>query len=275
MPAMVDDGIKRGFIIPIGGREDKLISPTVLSRFVDICGGKSAIIAVIPTASKVDDIGDEYVEIFDKLGVAQAINLKIESRQDADSPLYLEQLERADGIFMTGGNQILLSTTLGGTAIAKMIRRLNAQGVNVAGTSAGAAYISGHMIAGGDSGFIPRADMVSLAPGLGLTNKLLVDQHFSQRDRLGRLLTALSYNPFVTGVGIDEDTAAFLDADGIIEVVGSNMLTIVDMSHLEYSSMHAAKDGEPISLVGVRMHFLLPGYRYDTVEHRVIIDERL
>jgi len=265
MPSKVGVKGERGFIIPIGGREDKLASPTVLKTFIELSGGSKAKIAIIPTASKLEDTGDEYVKLFNELGVKDAYNLKIENRLDATTNKdYLETLSRCTGIFITGGNQLLLSTTLGGTPIAQMIRRLNAKGVHVAGTSAGAAFMSGFMIAGGGPGLMPRCNMVNLAPGLGLTNRLLVDQHFSQRDRLGRLLAALSYNPYMIGVGVDEDTAAFLNADGIIEVVGSGMITIVDFSHLKHSSMHNARDNAPISLVDIRMHMLLEGQKYDT-----------
>lgn len=266
---MLENTVKRGFIIPIGGRESKLAHPKVLEKFIKLSGGKDAYISVIPTASALSDTGDNYVELFKNLGVKEAYNLKIEKRADATNEVYLEHIRNSTGIFMTGGKQLLLSTILGGTPIAQLIRRKNKVGTHVAGTSAGAAFIPEHMIASGQAGLMPRGNMVVLAPGLGLTNKILVDQHFSQRDRLGRLLTALSYNPFITGVGIDEDTAAFLGPDNLIEVVGSGMLTIVDMSHLEYSSIHKAGPNEPISLAGVRMHTLTEGAKYDTVKHIV------
>ncbi|APC96992.1 cyanophycinase [Francisella frigiditurris] len=270
MPSKVDSKEERGYIIPIGGREDKLASPTVLQKFIDLAGGADAKIAVIPTASKLPDTGDEYVKIFNSMGVKDVYNLKIETRLDATvNEEYLNTLSECTGVFMTGGNQLLLSTTLGGTPIAQMIRRLSARGVHVAGTSAGAAFMSGFMIASGQPGLMPRCNMVSLAPGLGLTNKLLVDQHFSQRDRLGRLLTALSYNPYMVGIGIDEDTGAFLNPEGVVEVVGSGMITIVDFSHLKHSSMHNARDDDPISLVDIRMHLLLEGQRYNLNTHLV------
>ncbi|AFJ44002.1 cyanophycinase [Francisella orientalis] len=254
----------RGYIMPIGGGEDKFASPTVLEKFVGLSGGSEAKIAVIPTASKLPDTGDIYVDIFSKMGVKDVYNLKIETRLDATTNKdYQDLLAQSTGIFMTGGNQLLLSTTLGGTLIAQLIRRLNAKGVNVAGTSAGAAFISGFMIAGGQAGLMPRCNMVNLAPGLGLTNKLLVDQHFSQRDRLGRLLAALSYNPYMVGVGIDEDTSALLNSENVIEVVGSGMVTIIDFSHLKHSSLHNARNNAPISLVDIRMHMLLEGQKFD------------
>lgn len=260
----------RGYIIPIGGRESKLANPRVLEKFVQLSGGTNAYIVVIPTASELPDTGENYVNLFKNLGVKDAYSLEIDKRIDAAREDYLEHLNKASGIFMTGGNQLLLSTTLGGTPVAQLIRRKNAVGTHVAGTSAGAAFIPEHMIAGGQPGLMPRGNMVVLAPGLGLTNKILVDQHFSQRDRLGRLLTALSYNPFITGVGIDEDTAAFLCPNSVIEVVGSGMLTIIDMSHLSYSSVHKAGPNEPISLAGIRMHTLIEGGRYDAINHIVL-----
>jgi cyanophycinase len=164
---------------------------------------------------------------------------------------------------MTGGNQLRLSTTLGGTPVAQLIRRRNAAGMHVAGTSAGAAFMPEHMIAGGGEGSTPSPDKVTLAPGLGLTNKFIIDQHFRQRDRLGRLLTALAYNPFLVGIGLDEDTAAFIRPGDDLEVVGSGGLTIIDPAELTHSSMDVARSGEPVSLTNVKLHILISGGRFD------------
>jgi cyanophycinase len=137
-----------------------------------------------------------------------------EERTDGANPETLKKIERATGVFFTGGNQLRLTTLLGGTPVAKLIRNRNAHGVTVGGTSAGASILSEHMIAFGDDGAAEIAGSVRLAPGLGLTNRFIIDQHFRQRDRLGRLLTALAYNPFAIGIGLDEDTAAFIGPDG-------------------------------------------------------------
>src|SRR5205814_355446 len=142
---------------------------------------------------------------------------------------------------------------------AKALRLRSARGVHVAGTSAGAAFLSEHMIAFGDEGATPRAGMVSLAPGLGLTNRVVVDQHFRQRDRLGRLLAALAYNPFAVGLGLDEDTAAFIDPEDRVHVVGAGCITAVDASSFEYSSISSAEVGQPICMIGVKLHVLTPG----------------
>lgn len=266
----MEDKQKRGYIMPIGGRESKDVNPRILERFVELSGGKDAVISVIPTASNLDDTGDIYVDIFRKMGVQKIYNNKITNRIDANNEIFTKQLGESTGIFMTGGNQLLLSTILGGTVVAKMIRKRNAEGVPVAGTSAGAAFIPEHMIVSGDSGLIPRVGSVSMAPGLGLTNKIMIDQHFSQRNRLGRLLTALSYNPYKTGIGVDEDTAAIIDSEGNFSAIGSGALTVVDMSKVEFSSVASTAPGGAISLVGVKIHTLLDGDFYNTKIHEVV-----
>ncbi len=267
-PSPVKDGATRGLIIPIGGAEEKEGSPTILKRFVELCGGRYARIAIIPTASELRDTGQRYERYFRDLDLDEARALPFVTRADCEKEEALEFLERATGIFLTGGNQLRLSTTLGGTRAARAIRRRNAAGAHVAGTSAGAAFLPEHMIAFGDEGSTPRANMVTLAPGLGLTNRVVIDQHFRQRDRLGRLLTAIAYNPFAVGIGLDEDTAAIIDAEGKIEVIGSGALTIVDPSGLEFSSMDSAQKSQPVSIIGAKLHVLVAGARFD-LETRV------
>ena len=267
-PSPLNQEQSRGFVIPIGGAEERTGSMRVLKRFTKLCGGRKAKLVIIPTASSLEDTGDRYIEIFKKIGAADVVSLPITERADADREEYLEQLDAATGIFITGGNQLRLSTILGGTRVARKIRRMNATGVHVAGTSAGAAIMPEHMIAGGSTGVSARADGVNLAPGLGLTNALIIDQHFSQRDRLGRLLTAVSYNPFMLGVGIDEDTAMFIGPDQVVEVDGSGTVTIIDPEHLSYSSMDRAKKNESLSLLDLKLHILSKGCRFDIHERK-------
>ncbi|NOT34490.1 MAG: cyanophycinase [Candidatus Eisenbacteria bacterium] len=262
-PSKVPEGQSRGFIVPIGGAEDKIGDEDILKRFVGLCGGRRARIAVIPTASELRDTGRRYEKLFDSLRASDVKVLPFLTRRDCEDADSIETLERAHGVFLTGGNQLRLSTTLGGTPIAKSLRLMNARGVHVAGTSAGAAFLSEHMIASGEEGATPRAGMVSLAPGLGLTNRVVVDQHFRQRDRIGRLLASLAYNPFAVGVGLDEDTAAFIGPDETLEVVGSGAVTIVDPAKLEYSSMDAAKRGDPVCLLGITLHVLIAGATFN------------
>ena len=262
-PSPTTDGTDRGFIIPIGGAEEKLNNPEILDRFVEICGGTECRIGIIPTASELEDTGRNYEKLFRKLGCKHARVLHFVTRDDCQSDEDLGYIDKCDGVFMTGGNQLRLSTTIGGTAIAQALRRRNAEGMHVAGTSAGAAFMPEHMIAGGIEGSTPHPDMVTMAPGLGLTNKFIVDQHFRERDRLGRLLTALAYNPFAVGLGLDENTAAFIRPDDKLDVVGSGGITVIDPTELSYSSMDQARRGEPVSLIGVKLHILIAGGRFD------------
>ena len=258
----------RGFVIPIGGAEEKLNDPVILTRFVEICGNENARIAIIPTASQLDDTGPNYEKVFKDLGAGEAISLPLNTREEAQQESVLETLQSCNGIFITGGNQLRLSTILGGTPIAQAIRRLNASGVHLAGTSAGAAIIPEHMIAGGSKGALPTQQGVTFAPGLGLLNKVIIDQHFSQRNRLGRLLSAVSYNPFASGLGICEDTAAFIGPDNVLKVMGNGSITVIDPSGLEHSSMAEASRGDSLTLLGIRMHILSEGasYNIDTRE---------
>jgi len=252
----------RGFIIPIGGAEAKRKDSVILTRFVKLCGEGNARILVIPTASELDETGPLYRDLFENMG-ASTVCIPIEERDDCYRDDILAKLERATGIFITGGNQLRLSTILGGTPVARAIRRLNAAGVHIAGTSAGAAIISEHMIAGGRSGPSPRESGVVLAPGLGLTNHAIIDQHFNRRGRLGRLLAALSFNPFVCGLGIDENTAAFIAPGGVMEVVGQGTVTVVDPADLRHSSMSHVKKAEAVSIIGLKLHVLAHGSQFN------------
>ncbi len=266
--------MSRGYIIPIGGAEQKIRDRGVLRRFVALCGGPEARIAVIPTASQLADTGPRYEAIFGDLGVKEAVSLPFLERADCQRDDWLKKLESVDGVFMTGGNQLRLSTTIGGTPVAELLRRRNAAGLHIAGTSAGAAFMSEHMIAFGDEGSTPRSDMVTLAPGLGLTQLAIVDQHFRQRGRLGRLITALTYNPRPIGIGLDEDTAAFIAADDSLEVVGSGAITIVDPSDIDFSSMDSARPHDPVCVLNLRLHVLIQGATYDIPSRRAFAPSR-
>lgn len=269
MPASVLPDHHRGFLVPIGGAEDKLGDASILRRFVAICGERPSI-AIIPTASRRDEAGLDYAELFADLDAAETTVLRFRDRSDCSSGEALDALNRCDGVFITGGNQLRLSTTIGGTPVARLLRRRNADGMPVAGTSAGAAILSAHMIGGGDEGPTPRAGMVSLAPGLGLSNKVMIDQHFRQRDRLGRLLSAVALNPFAIALGIDEDTAAFIDSANVLEVVGSNTITVIDPADIHQSGIADVDHGKPFGLSNVRLHVLVAGQRFDLDHRRVV-----
>jgi cyanophycinase len=263
MPSQVPEGATRGWIVPIGGAENKENDRHILERFVSLSGGRDADIVVIPTASRLHETGPRYEKLFRDLGVDRVAVMDFDTRRDCQEPGRLERIGQATGIFFTGGNQLRLTTLLGGTPVAKLIRLRNAQGVTVGGTSAGASILSEHMIAFGDEGSSVISGSVRLAPGLGLTNRFVIDQHFRQRDRLGRLLTALAYNPFAVGIGLDEDTAAFIGPDETVEVEGSGGVTVVDASEVSFSSMDDVSEGQPVCLLGLKLHILVAGATFN------------
>jgi cyanophycinase len=258
-PSSKPGSARKGWLIPIGG---KLTDASVLTRFIELCG-RQPVIAIIPTASEDAEMGEWYEKQFRKLGVKYARALNFQRRSDCDDRDWLGQLEDCDGAFITGGNQLRLTNIMGGTPASRLLRERFATGMPVAGTSAGAAVMSEHMIGGGEEGPTPRAGIVTLVPGFGLTRDIIIDQHFRQRDRLGRLLTALSSHPGFLGLGVDEDTAAFISPDDQIDVMGTSAVTVVDTSETEFTSMWLAEKYDPITMIGLRMHLLTQGASYD------------
>jgi len=261
---------KPGPLIAIGGAEDKVRERTILRYFLEVAGGSDASVVVLATASEVPETGERYADLFYALNADSVEVLRIATREDAlvAGAEAHELLEYATGLFITGGGQLRLSSALGGTQVAATIQARHAAGMLVGGTSAGAAFLARHMIALGDSGATPRRRLVHLAPGLGLAPDLVIDQHFRRRDRLGRLLTALSYNPGLLGVGIDEDTAAVIDSEGVLRVLGAGAVTVVDARDMRYTDSHAAHRGQPLAMLGVKLDVLSSGCRYD-IERRV------
>ena len=253
---------QRGPLLAIGGAEDKLRERLILRRFVELSGGERARIAIIPTASGIVEAGERYVHIFHEFGAGRAEIVNVRDQQDANDNRLANIVERSSGVFMTGGNQVRMSSILGGTRVASVIQCANASGVPVAGTSAGASAMSAIMVAGGKRGRTPRANMVQMAPGLGLINSLIIDQHFRERDRVARLLTMVSYNPGLIGIGIDEDTAALIWPDDTMEVIGKGSVMIVDGSQLT-SDIFAKRGNSPLTITNAFVHFVASGGIFD------------
>lgn len=215
--------------MPIGGAEDKWAKRTILSHFVDHCGGSTAHIIVIPSASSAPhEVAKDYSEIFSDLGAGRVTTLHIADRCHADFSDYAETINEATGFFFTGGDQVRLMSLIGDTHLAQAIHQRFLQGIHIAGTSAGASMMSRRMIAFGDNGDMRSRHRVKISSGLGLTDSFIIDQHFSQRNRLGRLLMAVSQHPESTGIGIDEDTAFVISPDGSQKVMGSGSVTLVN-----------------------------------------------
>ncbi|HEX5465823.1 MAG TPA: cyanophycinase [Candidatus Limnocylindrales bacterium] len=256
----------QGHVLLIGGAEDKIRERIILARFVRLAGGPGARIAVISTASSLGAAaGQLYQRVFGELGAEQVTAIHAQSRAEAndDGPAgQLSVVATASGIFLTGGNQLRLAATIGGTRLAQAVLEAHAGGATVAGTSAGASAMSSHMVAFGASGASPRQRMAQVAAGLGVLPGVIVDQHFQQRNRLGRLLSIIAQNPSLLGIGIDEDTAGDVGPDGVLEVVGRRSVTIVDGADSETDAWEVAAH-RPIMISDVRLHSLPAGYRFD------------
>jgi cyanophycinase len=253
----------QGTVIVIGGAEDKVRDRVILGRFVALAGGADARIAVISTASSLGvEAGERYSEIFTELGAKAVHPLHAVTRLQANDENAVRAVRDATGVFLTGGNQLRLSSTIGGTRLADAIVERFFAGAVVAGTSAGASAVSSHMIAFGASGATPKHRMAQIAAGLGLLPGVIVDQHFQQRNRLGRLLSVIAQNPSLLGLGVDEDTAGVVGPDQVMEVIGRGSITVVDGAACETDAWEI-RGHRPLMISGVVLHSLPAGYRFD------------
>ena len=252
-----------GNLVIIGGHEDKQRDMAILKRFVELSGGPDAKIVVISAASAVaEQMWETYDKAFADLGVRRHVHLHLASRQDANNEEHIRDVLDADGIFMTGGDQKRLLAIIGGTALdAEMHAALKLRGACIGGTSAGASAMSGHMLATGRAELHPEKGSVSLGAGLGFLHKVVIDQHFSERQRLSRLLSVVAQNPYLQGIGIDEDTALVIERGIGIEVLGEGAVTIVDGRNMETNVAEIANNETP-ELIDVRLHLLPSGSKY-------------
>lgn len=261
-----------GPVVLIGGAEDKVKAKRILTRFAKLAGGEDAHIVVVSTASMFGDrtLGS-YREIFEELGASTVDGLDPQDRAQAEAPEVAAKLAEATGVFLTGGNQLRLTSVVAGTRLGTAIHLAHDRGAAVAGTSAGASALAGHMLAFGDTGATPRHGHVQVAAGLGLVPGVIVDQHFEQRTRLGRLLAAISQSPSLIGLGLDEDTAALVYADRTLEVVGRGAITIVDGSQIR-TDAYQIRGRKPMMVSGAQLHSIPAGYWFD-LRRRTLVGE--
>jgi cyanophycinase len=203
------------------------------------------------------------------MGIADVRGMRPLVRDDANDRRLVSMLDDATAIFMTGGNQLRLSSVIGGTALGKAIVDRHRHGAVVAGTSAGASAIASHMVAFGTSGATPKQRMTQMSAGLGLLPGVLIDQHFEQRNRFGRLLALVAQSPALLGMGIDEDTAALVSPKGILEVLGKGSVTVLDPAHIR-TDAYEVKRHRPIMVSGVVLHSLPSGYRFDLRKRKLM-----
>lgn len=268
------DNVKRrnpGPLLAIGGAEDKSHDRIILRRFIDLSGNGTGRIAVIPSASSLANAGQQYRKVFHDLGTDDVQVLDIREREDAEDEAMAEAVRESTGIFMTGGNQSRLASILRGTPVAEAILERHGDGVPVAGTSAGASVMSSVMVAGGQSGPTPRRKMIKLSEGLGLIDSVIIDQHFTERNRVSRLVAMVSQNPGLLGLGIDEDTAALIHPDGVIEVIGRGSVLVVDGSRMD-SNIEQLNGSAPPTIANAVIHFIAEGGRY-SLDDRLVVPQ--
>jgi cyanophycinase len=252
-----------GPVMMIGGAEDRFRDKVILSTFAELAGGGDGHVIVISTASSLGDAATAaYRDLFLGLGIGRVSGIRPEDRADADDPRTAAMLADATGIFLTGGNQSRLTQVVGGTKLGDALANAHDRGTVLAGTSAGASALAAHMVAFGNPGSTPKHRMVHLAAGLGIVQGVVVDQHFEQRGRIGRLLAIVAGSPSLLGIGIDEDTCAVVTADGVLHVIGRGAVTLVDGSRVR-TDAYRGKGFRPVMVSGAILHSLPSGYRFD------------
>ncbi|MFM7565130.1 MAG: cyanophycinase [Flavobacteriales bacterium] len=272
----------RGVLIPIGGNEDKgvgdnemytqeFIDEGILSHVVREAGGPSALILVIPTASSIpDQILQSYQEAFDLLGCANVLPLDIRERDQSEDVENLSLMSKAKAVMFSGGDQSKITTKIGGTSLHKiMVERYQTDGLVIAGTSAGAMCMSNHMITGGNTTEAFRKGVVGMGKGLGLTPKLIIDSHFIQRGRFGRLTEAVARFPDLVGVGLAEDTGLIIRNDDEFQVIGSGMVILFDGRKLEHNNEAILQEGCSMTLTNMVTHVLSNGDRFEISTRKI------
>ncbi len=259
-------------VMVIGGAEDKVHGREILHTFFARSGSTDAHLAIIPSASREPGIiGARYTSIFEEMGAKKIEILDIREREQCEDPAFQACLETCSGVFLTGGDQLRLCGVLADTSVMEIIRQRVQKGqLTLAGTSAGAAVMGHHMIAGGGSGESPNRSLVDMATGLGILPKVIVDQHFQNRNRMARLISAIAAHPDRLGIGIDEDTCAMVEGDGWLQVMGKGTVTIVDPGEACYTNQSNVGATDPISLHNVRLHILSHGDRYHLHQRNVL-----
>lgn len=260
-------------LLIVGGAEDKVGRATVLRRFVRLAGGPGAKIVVIPTASSFAlEAVEVYEQVFHRLGAPDVTAVDCASRAEADTTgpgSAAEVIDAATGVFITGGNQLKLAQIYAGTATGAAIHRAYQRGAVISGTSAGASIMSTFMISLGEEGVNPRQRSSQLTAGFGLLPDVIVDQHFNQRTRYGRLLSLVAGSPNLLGMGIDEDTAAEVTDERTLTVIGDGSVFVCDGRRAITDAHEAAQDA-PLLVSGAVVHTLPAGSTFDLVSATLV-----
>ncbi len=256
-------------VLIIGGAEDKLNERHILRKFVELSGGAAAHILIVPVPSDFPLVtATLYKSIFENLGIKQVSVLEAFSRQEILKVNADDVLNGVTGVFLTGGDQMRLSSLLGGTDFLKELKLAVKNGITIGGSSAGASSLSSTMIVRGEPGVQPLKDSIRLCPGLGILKNIIIDQHFTERNRIARLITAVAYNPNNLGIGIDENTAIHIKNTGILEVLGTGTVTIIDGSNISYNTISDVHEAEPFSVMDLKINILSSSVRYDVYNRK-------
>jgi len=269
VPAKIAPERNRGSIIACGELPSNQRTSVLLARLIGLVGDSPRVILVsAPEKSDDDDI--ELEAMLTAAGCTQLHRHALTNRAGAEQRQLLDLVEQADLVILNAEQPLKLSTLIGGSSLARLLRRRNAAGMAVCGVGAGAALLCEHMLASGTAGPTPRVGSASLAPGLGLTNRVVIDQGGNASDRLGRLLAALALNPFALGLGIDASTVVAIGPDNALEVFGTGGVTIIDPSEMADSNAAELEPGAPIRITNMRLHALTAGTRFDLDFRRAI-----
>ncbi len=259
----------QGILVIIGGAEDKKGDCTILRQVAALSGEKDGRLVILTAATEYpDQVGKEYTALFHRFNVKNIDAVHIETREDANRIERVRRIEEASCVFFTGGDQLKITSLIGGTATERLLKDAFGEGLVIAGTSAGASVMSQTMITSGDDDGAPKKCTLKMAPGLGLIQNVVIDMHFAQRGRIGRLLTAIAQNPTMLGIGIDEDTAIILRSDDTFEIIGSNAVTILDGIGCRHTNVSELKPDEILALTDITLHILPKGYHFDLVERK-------
>jgi len=261
----------KGNLIIIGGAEDKYGECRILKQVAEVIGGNEARLTILTTATQHPDaVGSEYRSVFNRLGTRHIDVLNVNSRDDANTDVNAEIVRNSTGIFFTGGDQLRITSILGGTKVYSTMKDAYARGVTIIGTSAGASGMSSTMIVDGNSNDPARKCTLKMAPGLGLLEEVIIDQHFDQRGRVGRLLCGVAENPDILGIGIDEDTAVKVSSNARFVVIGTNAVTVIDGRTIKSSNVSELKPDEIMAIINVTLHVLPEGYGFDMKNREVL-----
>ncbi|WP_409305154.1 cyanophycinase [Peribacillus sp. SCS-155] len=261
-----------GDLLIIGGAEEKCHGAEVLSKFVELAGGSESIIGILPTASEIpDDVSSDYVKTFGKLGVKDLHVLNIKHRREAEDPEVCRIVDSLTAVFISGGDQSRLADIIGNTKLHMKLAERWKEGMVLAGTSAGASIMAKHMIVASDMKQNEDKLKIELGRGFGFMDYVLIDQHFSQRARFDRLLSAIADNNEIIGIGIDENTA-ILVRNNEFEVYGEHQVLVMDGKSSDYIDISTSKNGsEELTISGFRLHTLTAGYRFDLTGRKLLL----